>query len=75
MRDKLFRRLQLWKHAEAEAEMVIGINEIACKYNCKINYIDFKKQVVNFHANPENEMDCAMAIGIYIERKMENYAC
>lgn len=69
MSDALFRRKQLWKQAEAEAEMVMAINEIACKYNCKIHCINFKKQVIAFYGNSENEMDCAMAIGLYIGQK------
>ena len=69
MSDWLFRRKQLWKQAEAEAEMVMEINKIACEYNCKIRFIDFGKQVIDFYGNSEQEMDCAMTIGTYIERK------
>ena len=67
MSDRLFRRKQLWKQAEAEAEIVMEINKIACKYNCKIRFVDFKRQVVDFHGDSKNEMDCTMAIEKYIK--------
>lgn len=72
MSDGLFRRKQLWKQAEAEAEMVGEINKIACNYNCKIHYVDFKRQEIDFYGNSEKEMDCAQSIRTYIEQKERN---